>query len=451
MKMKDSVVNKLLNDFFENDEYENWARIILNKNLDNNETDDDVIELQEEIRKLSIQTSSEQWKSEKFETYMTRIKLMQERESLGEDDLIEVFAILRLFPNLDFHLDLELMRSKWIIETLRKKGYNNIFSLHEILTEYRASQLEKVFSNVRKNRDQSSAETFFYTLKKANLKHSDKSDILNCLAETWKDFNLGNASVFNRILEQLILKQAFSDGVNARMIHIYHRLKIIGWTDEDSYDTIHFALTKCSTELGATKICDGFDVAIDFAIDSITLKNVLEQQVTHFDGGGIDQLEFQHLIHEKALLIFKEPREKKIDELISDMEELYSYDDSQKMKNLKQEWMNVHKILLSSSKNIKNYRQDDILNWRKELSEGSNPCRFERIAVVTRAFELFSRYYVRDVQMLTLLILYKPEAGTLTQINTGEGKTAVVAMLAVLFALEEKKVDIGEFIYISSF
>ncbi|MBN2676163.1 MAG: hypothetical protein JXR30_02815 [Alphaproteobacteria bacterium] len=43
------------------------------------------------------------------------------------------------------------------------------------------------------------------------------------------------------------------------------------------------------------------------------------------------------------------------------------------------------------------------------------------------------------------MLLYKSSVGTLAQINTGEGKTAITAMLAVLHALDGKKVDIGKF------
>lgn len=53
-------------------------------------------------------------------------------------------------------------------------------------------------------------------------------------------------------------------------------------------------------------------------------------------------------------------------------------------------------------------------------------------------------YSPRDIQILALLILYKTQdsMGRLVQINTSEGKTIIIAMLAIIKVLEGHKVDI---------
>lgn len=68
----------------------------------------------------------------------------------------------------------------------------------------------------------------------------------------------------------------------------------------------------------------------------------------------------------------------------------------------------------------------------------------ERIAVIKRAMELTAKIKLRDVQMLSIILLLKcqKDKGRLAQINTGEGKTIIIAIIAAYRALEGHQVDI---------
>ncbi|CAF3462152.1 unnamed protein product [Rotaria socialis] len=68
----------------------------------------------------------------------------------------------------------------------------------------------------------------------------------------------------------------------------------------------------------------------------------------------------------------------------------------------------------------------------------------EKLAVIKRTIEITSKYPPREIQLLSVLILINQEknTGRLSQINTGEGKTTIVAMLAAMKALEGHKVDV---------
>ncbi|XP_062709669.1 uncharacterized protein LOC134288539 [Aedes albopictus] len=68
----------------------------------------------------------------------------------------------------------------------------------------------------------------------------------------------------------------------------------------------------------------------------------------------------------------------------------------------------------------------------------------EKIAVLICAVELSHGFKPRDSQILSLLVLLmaNEDHGRLAQINTGEGKSIIVAMLAVIHALKGVKVDI---------
>lgn len=67
----------------------------------------------------------------------------------------------------------------------------------------------------------------------------------------------------------------------------------------------------------------------------------------------------------------------------------------------------------------------------------------ELIAVVQRAVELHHGFSPRGTQLLSLLTLLNTvDGGRLAQINTGEGKSLIVVMLAAIHALEGKQVDV---------
>lgn len=76
--------------------------------------------------------------------------------------------------------------------------------------------------------------------------------------------------------------------------------------------------------------------------------------------------------------------------------------------------------------------------------EGSEISQAERIAVIKRTAELISGFKVRDVQLLSVILLLNPtEAkGRLSQINTGEGKTMIISMIAAYHATQGSKVDV---------
>jgi preprotein translocase subunit SecA len=54
------------------------------------------------------------------------------------------------------------------------------------------------------------------------------------------------------------------------------------------------------------------------------------------------------------------------------------------------------------------------------------------------------KFIIRDTQLISLLlyITKKPETGRLLQINTGEGKSVIVQIIAAYYALQGKKVDV---------
>lgn len=101
--------------------------------------------------------------------------------------------------------------------------------------------------------------------------------------------------------------------------------------------------------------------------------------------------------------------------------------------------------LFSNENEIKNWSDSKIKSWAiKVKNEKLSVNKNEKLAVIKRAVELTTNYSPREIQILSAIILLNTEnnKGRLAQINTGEGKTTIVAMLAVFKALENFKVDV---------
>jgi hypothetical protein len=100
-------------------------------------------------------------------------------------------------------------------------------------------------------------------------------------------------------------------------------------------------------------------------------------------------------------------------------------------------------IVVLPDKMINIWEAADILVWTQKvrLHDTEIPL-LEKLLVLKRAVWLAHGYYPRGVQLLSAAILATTHQGMLAEIATGEGKSIITAMLAVLRTLEGKTVDI---------
>ena len=109
--------------------------------------------------------------------------------------------------------------------------------------------------------------------------------------------------------------------------------------------------------------------------------------------------------------------------------------------NIKQKLDEIKNIY---SYSYKKYNKEEI---KKEIDNIKN--NLEKnitniIATMIRVVEIEFHFIIRDVQIISLLIclLESNEKGLIEEIKTGEGKTIIIAFLAVIYCLKGKKVDI---------
>ncbi|CAF1257950.1 unnamed protein product [Rotaria sp. Silwood1] len=99
---------------------------------------------------------------------------------------------------------------------------------------------------------------------------------------------------------------------------------------------------------------------------------------------------------------------------------------------------------------ISEWTKDEIQEWAKTIKNNVSSCKItddfivETLAIIKRAYLLDSGFHLTDAQILSCIILLKAntDKGMLLQVGTGEGKSTIIAVLAVIHALKGNKVDV---------
>ncbi|CAF4625097.1 unnamed protein product [Rotaria sp. Silwood2] len=99
---------------------------------------------------------------------------------------------------------------------------------------------------------------------------------------------------------------------------------------------------------------------------------------------------------------------------------------------------------------ISEWTKNEIQGWAKTIKDNVSSYNItddfivETLAVIKRAYLLDSGFHLTDAQILSCIILLKVNTnkGMLLQVGTGEGKSTIIAVLAVIYALKGNKVDV---------
>ena len=106
------------------------------------------------------------------------------------------------------------------------------------------------------------------------------------------------------------------------------------------------------------------------------------------------------------------------------------------IQNLKKELTQIENKL----KEIKNWKEEDIKKWLSKEKK----TKIEILSVLSKGNEIIYNQKPRKIQLISILLMLNksPNKGLLSQINTGEGKTTIISILASYKSLLGLKVDI---------
>ncbi|CAF3836247.1 unnamed protein product [Rotaria sp. Silwood1] len=254
--------------------------------------------------------------------------------------------------------------------------------------------------------------------------------------------NLGLNRINNQIID--INKCEIIKKLHGKLIKILHS----GWTLKSIQQIInHIDLKK-----DIKRLFDALDPIYEYRLkefdNNIKGKTLIDILTSIFPEDLTEQ------IHDLAIFqTFERSYDKNFKQLI---EEILYLNRNQTIsfigeKKITEEYKNIQitylskSVLYPNSNCIQKWSTSDIQQWTEEVKKSSNSVsHHEKIAVVMKAVEITSKFPVREIQLLSLLILINSEhsTGRLVQINTGEGKTTIVAMLAAIKALEGHQVDV---------
>ena len=108
------------------------------------------------------------------------------------------------------------------------------------------------------------------------------------------------------------------------------------------------------------------------------------------------------------------------------------------------ESIEIKPILRGSSKPLEKWDDDDFLVWRKTITKVNDDNIAEVVAVISQAAynTYLNKSYPRPIQLISILSLFKSPGGGLAQIATGEGKSLIIAIFAMINVFDGRQVDI---------
>ena len=268
------------------------------------------------------------------------------------------------------------------------------------------------------------------------------------------EYTIDKKSFFQQI-EIIILNKILVtkwSGPQGKLLRIRDRFKIMlnnGWT----FAKLHHMLIEVKIEEDETfesldPFLESLKLLIDYQIDGSIEEKLSEVFSTVERKCWVEQVH-SVVIDRRFDSISSE---KNLERLLREIKSENRHDSSRQItKSVKQidQAFDLDSSISSQGQPIKNWTKSNIKNWAQTFRGTKADHDFttmlpEMIAVLKRAIYLDSTYHPRLVQIVSILIILDSEHinGRLLQILTGEGKSSIVSMLAVIKALQSKQVDI---------
>lgn len=205
------------------------------------------------------------------------------------------------------------------------------------------------------------------------------------------------------------------------------------WNSETAERAILLALNHgVLTKKFPVILCNTIDLAIDYGLSQVEFNKVLDDH-RHEHFHRLDQHLFNDVTNKNVSEI------KTLNALVCEITKSDPrFNENEILKNFRHIGSNYFSMCYVGEKYI------SLLAKEIKMTPSSYSDSV-KVACVWKAMEMTSKHRIRDIQVLSVMLMYESKSGRLAQVNTGEGKTIIIAMLAALLSLDGHWVDIGKF------
>ncbi|CAF4866157.1 unnamed protein product, partial [Rotaria sp. Silwood1] len=237
-------------------------------------------------------------------------------------------------------------------------------------------------------------------------------------------FSLASSLTMSTSTWHKLLSEESLEEYQTRLLNNLEELYQLKW-DKLYVESLRNTFTNSENFNNLSSIKKALFVIETIVVNRISLKSHIERIINN-----ITKSSSNRWMNELNKIVNEQNKSKSLKKLLQELGEVNSFIN---LDNLEQQYKKV----------MKYYEKETIRMTSFEIQTQQNYIdEYYKIAVIIQAVYIFKQVQPRDIQILSLLLFIENERkkqGRLAQIRTGEGKSIIVAMLAVYLSLESSK------------
>ncbi|CAF3445884.1 unnamed protein product, partial [Rotaria sp. Silwood2] len=237
-------------------------------------------------------------------------------------------------------------------------------------------------------------------------------------------FSLASSLTMSTSTWHKLLSEESLEEYQTRLLTNLEELYQLKW-DKLSVESLRNTFTNSENFSNLSSIKKALFVIETIVVNRISIKSHIERIINNITKSSPNRW-----MNELNKIVNEQNKSKSLKKLLEELGEVNSFIN---LDNLEQQYKKV----------MKYYEKETIRMTSFEIQTQQNYIdEYYKIAVIIQAVYIFKQVRPRDIQILSLLLFIENERkkrGRLAQIRTGEGKSIIVAMLAVYLSLESSK------------
>ncbi|CAF1351524.1 unnamed protein product [Rotaria sordida] len=364
------------------------------------------------------------------------ISEVMERFTLSQ---IERFDFYETWLEIEEYTGFPQGQSDILLKLLHRIQLNNRISFNQ------CNELIKVLTNI----DFESINNIL------SISPSPYEDVLKKILRDLIFQRLLNKEINNKYIDDLVRKMItkFNFDISKKLLDTVQTIdslkdfeEFLDFAEENKIKIfdIHTQYTSISIlkRLLEIKFLDNQIIYVDHSKLAFILSNLLNSQlrnvtelIQEFETNNSQNKDLIELVRKNLVDLINKIKSTNLTSKILSQTMQYKYDE--KLKKRRQVYINE-------------WTKHEIQGWAKTIKDNGHSCKntddfiVETLAVIKQAYLLDSGFHLTDAQLLSCIILLKAntDKGMLLQIRTGEGKSTIIAVLAVIHVLKGKNVDV---------